>query len=208
VAVLGCGLGDYEVKMQEAQRKALRFEEENKLLDKPITVPSEQKDGTWTKLANLFFRPPRGIQEKHAQQPRANLLWEYHPSGTPGTLASGVFTKVELAIGSGQKDFPGSVLACFQPLEKPLTRDREVTTHDRKLLFKTTEFDDVNGSHVSINLYTGGSKPVAIAFSSAKNQAAHAARIEEVSLGTLGMDFEASRLEAAARRGSPWVMKK
>src|SRR5258707_15411387 len=81
--VSGCGVGAYESKMLEAQARMKRFEEESALLDPaPLVIPQvEKKDGGKVPIANIYLRPPRGVNSEaaNAADPRLRLFYTYDP---------------------------------------------------------------------------------------------------------------------------------
>ena len=56
----GCGLADYEKKMQDAEARVQRFDEDNRLLGDPLTFPADQAPGM-----DIFLRPPKGVAKSH-----------------------------------------------------------------------------------------------------------------------------------------------
>ena len=62
LATTGCGVADYEKKMQEAEVRIQRIDEENELLGDPLLVPATAQ---WTAAA-LFLRPPQGVDRPSA----------------------------------------------------------------------------------------------------------------------------------------------
>src|SRR5258708_7608333 len=100
LAACGCGLGDYEGKMTAAQERLKRFEEEFRLLDGPLSVPTVEVKGSRVPVANLFLRPPRGIatQADNENDPRGRLLYTFR-------ARSGPFAWMELAFGGDEKEF-------------------------------------------------------------------------------------------------------
>ena len=75
LAPAGCGLADYEKKMREADARLQRFDEENKLLDNPLALPSNGPP------VDVFLRPPKGIAKDPSNQP-GDI--QYHFAGTGG----------------------------------------------------------------------------------------------------------------------------
>ncbi len=59
LAAAGCGLADYENKMQLADARLHRFDEENRLLGDPLVLPA----GDAPPAADVFLRPPKGITQ-------------------------------------------------------------------------------------------------------------------------------------------------
>ena len=61
LALTGCGLADYEKKMREADARVQRFDEENRLLGDPLTLPTDHAPPV-----DVFLRPPRGVSKSGA----------------------------------------------------------------------------------------------------------------------------------------------
>jgi hypothetical protein len=87
LAPAGCGLADYEKKMQETDARIKRFEEakkrfgeENKLLGDPVEPPT----GDAAPPAPVFLRPPKSIVSKAAGE-KGDLPYQYHYPAAAGT---------------------------------------------------------------------------------------------------------------------------
>jgi hypothetical protein len=65
LALSGCGLAEYEKKMEEAEARLKRFDAENNLLGDPLALPT----GDAAPSADLFLRPPKGVA-KNPDDPR------------------------------------------------------------------------------------------------------------------------------------------
>ena len=90
LALAGCGIADYEKKMQEAEVRVQRFDEENRLLGDPLILPPH-KDMEGPPF-DVFLRPPKGVANKDKTQP--GELGYHYPA------ASGYFTDLYLTFGS------------------------------------------------------------------------------------------------------------
>jgi hypothetical protein len=92
--VVGCNLSEYEHKMQETQAEVERFDEENKLLDDFLKMPTEKvvdKDKSTSKdkerekytrtqeRIQIFVRPPKGIRAtcKDNERPIDSLVYQF-----------------------------------------------------------------------------------------------------------------------------------
>jgi hypothetical protein len=53
----GCGVADYEKKMQDAEVRVQRIDEENRLLGDPLDVPAR----SGAPAVVVFLRPPKGV---------------------------------------------------------------------------------------------------------------------------------------------------
>lgn len=90
LALTGCGIGDYEKKMQESEVRVERYDEENKLLGEPLLLPP-RKDNEGPPF-DVFLRPPLGVANKDKTQP-GELAYHYPASG-------GVCTDLYLTFGA------------------------------------------------------------------------------------------------------------
>jgi hypothetical protein len=110
LAAAGCGLADYEERMQQAQRAADRYDEENKYLGDPLVIPDRKPEppaegkaegkaegraegrrgpARAEPLVNLFLRPPKGISPKPEDQPIQEVLYRYGPVTAAQTRTRG-----------------------------------------------------------------------------------------------------------------------
>ena len=77
LALTGCGIADYEKKMQEAEARVKRFDDENALLGDPLVLPPRKEmEGP---PFDVFLRPPRGVAAKDKTQP-GELAYHYPAS--------------------------------------------------------------------------------------------------------------------------------
>src|SRR4051812_34633150 len=85
LAGAGCGVVDYEHKMANSQARVARWEEMSRLLDGPVTPPVTMEDKYPKRVANVFFRPPKGISPScsNEKEPRARVMYTY-PAVRPG----------------------------------------------------------------------------------------------------------------------------
>jgi hypothetical protein len=84
--VLGCGLSEYEAHMLESQRRAERFDEENRLLGSGLEVPTKEvrppgatlpEVKIAVKLVNLSMRLPKGINPTFEPNLWRGKFYEY-----------------------------------------------------------------------------------------------------------------------------------
>jgi hypothetical protein len=67
LGLFGCGLAEYESKMQKSEALANRFDEEYILLDEPLLIPTYKVKDPLTNFeqtfpeVSLFLQPPKGI---------------------------------------------------------------------------------------------------------------------------------------------------
>ena len=91
LAAAGCGLSDYEKKMQEADARLQRFDAENALLGEPLALPT----GDAALPADLFLRPPKGIAKNPEDPKQAPLRYP---------AKDGVCTELYLWVGAKDDD--------------------------------------------------------------------------------------------------------
>jgi hypothetical protein len=103
----GCGLSEYERQIEEEQKRVQGLDEENRLLGDPVEAPKikdASPNATSPVPAPLFLRPPRGIQSKPADAPRAEILYTYSPryrnpyQMRPGSNDDLPFLRMDVAI--------------------------------------------------------------------------------------------------------------
>jgi hypothetical protein len=206
----GCGVEAYEKRMEEAQKRLERFENESRVLDAPLSIPAPPRDKDKDKdkdkeakgaivplaapVAMIFLRPPKGINSTadNAEQPRARLLYSFKPRGA---TSAGPFTMVEVATGELSREFRDEVMRSFQASNTPTTKQRQVRPPGREpVTFTTTEFED--GQHFySVNVWRGPQEQVIVAYWVLLAQKAAASRIIETSLETFaaGKDYNRQR---------------
>jgi hypothetical protein len=87
----GCGLADYEARMQQAQARVNRYDEENRVLGDPIIIPSRKVEAKVeggrrgaarsVPIVALFLRPPRGISPAPEDEAIKDLVFRYPTIG-------------------------------------------------------------------------------------------------------------------------------
>src|SRR5205807_384084 len=84
VAIGGCGLAEYEAKMEDAQKRIDYLDKQNAYLGGVIDPPPPEKnpsgtDGTVTikPKIDLFLRVPKGIEAKFEPATVGGLLYRY-----------------------------------------------------------------------------------------------------------------------------------
>jgi hypothetical protein len=207
LAAAGCGLADYEERMLSAQSRARQFDEENQLLDEPITVPTRPDAEGGGPLADVFFRPPKGFQSAYERARRFDLLWCY-PRAAGAPASSAPFKLVGVAFAGGQKDFAAEVVRCFSG-KAQAPRERTFQPFGRKpLVFDCTEIDDGQDFYsVNISRTDLPSEPrVALVFGVEAAQRGSAARVLDLSLGTLATGADAAAQRLALARRSPFAL--
>ncbi len=91
-ALAGCGISDYEKRMQEAEVRMDRFDAENKVLGDPLVLPPRKEKENQGPPFDAFLRPPVGVAGKENTRP-GELAYHYPASGDP-------FTDLYLTFGN------------------------------------------------------------------------------------------------------------
>lgn len=205
-----CGLSEYEALMREAEQREQRFRAESRYLDEPVKVPTRKEKDIDVPMADMFFRPPKGIQSAFLPEPRGGLLWQYTARKNTGD-----FALVEMAFGDDKKEFASDVLRHYQAPEQVRSSARQLKPPDREsLTFTVWEFDDAGYSY-SIAVWQGGRTQIAIAyvFPSGHRESAGKARDNlgeaidktiQLSLESLAVDRAANAARQRYRHKSPW----
>jgi hypothetical protein len=192
-----CGLSEYEGLMQKAQERGQRFREEQKYLDVPVYMPTEKdKDNKDTLVADVFFRPPKGIASTPEPQPRNGLMWKYL-AGSKGSE----FKVVEMAFADpGDSEFAKKVVNNYPRTEQVPNPDRKQTWP-----FDSWEFNDRDYGY-SINIYKGSIKQVAVVFMFPKPKRDVLRKTMDLSLQTLTDKVATARQQYNQK--SPWKLEK
>src|SRR5262249_28872592 len=148
-----CGLSDYEALMQKTQERMERFQDERTYLDAPVSIPTEKdKDDREVPLANVFFRPPKGINSKPEAQPRQGLMWQYKPG------KRSEFEFVEMAFADSDSEFAQKVVGSYGALSQDSPPERQQPLPFDSYEYKNSQFG------YSINIYKGGAKQIAVVY--------------------------------------------
>jgi hypothetical protein len=200
----GCGTSAYEERMLKAQQSLQRFEDESRSLDEPIVSPRRpNKEGQFYSIANVFLRPPRGIGPNAAneKEPRGGKLYTYAPRKEN---AARPFSFVEVAVGSADnKEFVNEVFKVLGLPASTALRPRTLSVPGRAPLNLESADYDAEATTYSIHLLRGGSVQVLVVYWVDKANRATAARTLNLSLETLGLNEEATRLREQFQKGSP-----
>jgi hypothetical protein len=200
LALPACGLSDYEALTRETQEREERFRTEQKYLDEPVQMPMEKdKEGHDKPVANVFFRPPKGIGAKPDAEPIDELIWRYRARTKGGDFAS-----VEMAFNTENmdpKDFVAKVFRNYDTAEEPKTPNREPP-----LPFDSWEYDGTQYG-CSINVWKGGSKQVAVVFVFGKGRRNALRTAIDLSLQSFAVDQQALAARQKYNQKSPWRLK-
>jgi hypothetical protein len=202
LAVPACGLSDYEKLMRDAQEREEIFRAEQKYLGKPVIIPTRKdKDDKDVPIANVFFRPPKGIDSKPQQL--NDPMWRY-----PADPRGSDFLSVDMAFAEDDKDFDSRVRGNYEGALQASNNPRQITPPGQATptTFDAWEFSSGTVG-ISINILRGSSKPVAIVFRYNKSRQETARKILELSLQSLGVDQKAGAARQRANEKSPWKLE-
>jgi hypothetical protein len=190
-----CGLSDYEAQMQKTQERLERFQDERTYLDAPVSIPTEKdKDDHDVPLANVFFRPPKGINSKPVPQPRLGLMWRYEAG------KRSEFEVVEMAFADSDSEFAQKVVNSYGALSRDSTTERQ-----QPLPFDSWEFKNSDYGY-SINIYKGGAKQIAVVYIFKRDRRDKLRKAIDLSLESLTEKVSAARQRYNQK--SPWMLEK
>lgn len=208
LALPACGLQEYETLMSEAQKREKFFLDGEKYLADPIKTPTHKvpdKDGKEKEetVANLFFRPPKGIPPQWQGEPIKDLLWRY-----PTKQTDSGFAYVELGLAKNSKTFATDVLGNYSADVQTTPRVQEFRPPGYKtpLVFDTWEFEG-GGRAYSVNVLRSSQTQVAIVFVYHREQSGTVRPVIERSLQSLAVDQELGAALQSYSHKSPWQLK-
>lgn len=205
LGVPACGLSDYETLMREAQERADHFQDAKKYLDEPVKIPTKkEKEGDLElPIAEVFFRPPKGIRPTCDPTPRSDLLWRY-----PAQKNNAECSRVELAFGAGKKEFAAEVVNNFNPVERvnPKTKQYPVVDREAPLVFDVWEFD-IGQDAYSINILRDPVCPVAVVYVYNKARRDNARKAIDLSLQSLAVASQVRTARQRYDRKTPWKLQ-
>jgi hypothetical protein len=149
LAPAGCGLSDYEAKMLQADARAQYFDDDNRLLEDPLTAPSTLKgaDGHDVYLPTVYFRAPKGISKTADKTMASDFAYRYPRTGKGGGLCYEAY----LAFGSAKDpDKLKEQIETWLHAGKQTWEAHEYTPPDRKVTFDETVFNDPQQPQVTI----------------------------------------------------------
>jgi hypothetical protein len=207
LAVPACGLSDYERLMRESQEREKFFQDEQKYLGKPVEMPTHQvqtdkdKEAREEAVANVFFRPPKGIEAKPKPEPRNGRMWQY-----PADSRGSDFSYVEMAFAADDKDFADEVMKCYQASEQPTRSTHQFTPsgQDTPLLFDSWEFSNGQAGY-SVNILRSN-RPIAVVYIYNKARRDNALKAIEVSLQSLAVDQQVILARQRYNQKTPWKL--
>lgn len=89
--ISGCGLDDYEKRMDQQRARLRVFDEENKFLGELLDLPPDRKDGSKAIPFDVFLRLPRGTSKTIADKDGATAVGDITIYRYPGTDGPTVF---------------------------------------------------------------------------------------------------------------------
>lgn len=212
LAVPACGLSDYEARMVDTQEREKHFKEVEKYLDKPVEMPTKKVKSQQDKkerdvaVADVFFRPPKGIGAKPSPQQRGELMWTY-----PSSQRDSDFTNVEMAFAENEKDFADKLFKCYeqagQPKQLPPRQiPRPGPGQDPPLVFDRWE---INSAAIGVSVYIvqGRAKPIAIVYIYKKAHPDLVDKAIELSLQSLAFDNWTVTARQRYNQKSPWQLR-
>jgi hypothetical protein len=202
LALPACGLSEYENLMRQAQERDERFREEQQYLAEPVKTPKRKdKEGHDVAVANLFFRPPKGIQSIGTAAPGSTLLWDF-----PSRSGSG-FAQLQMAFAEDSKEFATEVLGNYQVAGAVQQRVRQLNPPGRDpVIFDTWEFDGTQYGY-SVNIPRGSPTPTAVIYLFARGRHNDLKKPIELSLESLAFGRQASKARENYARSSPWQLQ-
>jgi hypothetical protein len=198
LAVPACGLNEYEALMREAQEREEHYRAEQKYLGPPVEMPKQKdKQDKELPIANVFFRPPKGIQSKPQQLD--DLRWRY-----PADSSGGDFVAVDMAFAEDNNSFPGNVCEKYGIVDRAPS-PRIITPAGQKTssTFEVWEFDNGQNRY-SVNILKGIAKPIAIVYIFNKAKLDSVRQVIELSLQSVGADFSSGVARQRYDQKSPW----
>jgi hypothetical protein len=202
LALPACGLSDYEKLMSQTQEREARFREEQKYLAEPVKVPKRKdKDDHEVAVADVFFRPPKGVQSVGQAVPGSSILWAFPRRSTSD------FDHIEMAFGEESKDFANEVLRYYQVVGTVQQRVRQLQPPDRDpQTFDTWEFDGLQYGY-SVNILRGSQPPTAVIFVFGRGRHADLTKVIDLSLESMAFGRHASKARQKAARPTPWQLQ-
>jgi hypothetical protein len=200
----GCGLADYEAKMAESQKRLERIEKENKVLDRPLMMPTREEEGLSVSVGNIFVRPPRGIKEIADPNPRNVVFYVYGPRPEGASVH---FSKMELAFAPEGKEekFSEWVFGDFQGRGEVRRTQRQVQVSGKQVNFDVGEVNLGQFGFISINVPRGCSRPVALIYYLLPNaKPVEFQPVIQISLETFGCDGDVAKQMDAYQKGLRW----
>ena len=190
LAAAGCGLSDYESKMQLADVRLQRIDDENRVLGDPLILPV----GDGSPPADVFLRPPKGINKNSIDQKETPL----HYPATTASVCTDVYLWFEPKGDEPDKDKDklkrrieaglSQPAATWQPYSSQAGEGRPATAFD------CVQFVPTNTASYRAYVHTtAGGVAVGVVFKVAQPAPAGADEAIQWSLGTYADSAEASK---------------
>jgi hypothetical protein len=162
----GCGLKEYEAKMQLQQARIKYTDEENKNLEPyPVTLPDAKVSG-WELVPDddFFFRPPKGLPTEADQDEKGRirsvggLLFRYSGEG------KGIDRVYILAVQAEDSDkFEKAVLRALKMAPNLPVKIKDVAPMTGPKM-EYRYFEDPSKGNQRVYFYTDGSYQIALGF--------------------------------------------
>src|SRR5947209_16442704 len=88
----GCGLTDYEARLEVQQKRLKYIEDENQNLEKDVTLPNDDNDN-FVDTSVFYFRPPKGIKTETEPKMLGKYFYVY-----PSVRSDSGFKDVLIAV--------------------------------------------------------------------------------------------------------------
>lgn len=184
VGLLGCGLSEYEKKMETELERLEYLDAEASYLAAPVKfVGKDEKDAT-VQSKDVFVRPPRGITDKADAKTIGTMLYSYPARG------KSPFKDVLVAATKTKKDdeFRREVMSPLGGVKEltPKTYEHKANNHTVKVRQTKVE-DTVTKTTSFVNFYQEGGVQLAVVFrvDSDNTTNAQAIKMMEYSLNAL-----------------------
>ena len=189
--------------MRETQEREQHFQDAKMYLDEPVKMPTKKEDDREVPVADVFFRPPKGIRPTPDPTPRSDLLWRY-----PAQKNNAECSLVELAFGAGIKDFAAAVVGNFHPTEqvRPKTQQYNLVGRETPLVFDVWEFE-IGSEAYSMNSLRDPVCPVAVVYVYNKARRDNARKAIDLSLQSLAVGSHVRAARQRYERKSPWKLQ-
>jgi hypothetical protein len=187
LTVAGCGLDEYESRMASEMARLQRYDEEEKVLGEPLKMPKlpPKEQGKEPESWSVHLRPIRAVPSNPQEQLEGGLLARY----SSGSDLPCLF----LGVGTGRKEFAKDVLKLFPSSGKATSETVTLQAAGREIVVSRHTYDDAQSS-LSVNFVKRGDTELAIIYRVEKGELARHAAAIDMSLGTVAVDAEASRM--------------